>query len=99
MEKISQERLNEFLRSHEWWLKGRLDEKLQLSNYDLSGLDFSSRDLTSVSFINCDLTNADFYKAQLYNCNFRNSILENAYLNEAFGIENANLSCTVGVFK
>jgi len=68
LQKLSQSELDERINS------GTKD----LSNLDLSGLNFSYRDLCSVDFTNSNLSNANLSYSNLSNAIFRSANLSNA---------------------
>lgn len=74
--KLTQEKLNEILASHEKWLQGEKDGKrANLCNTDLRGAD-----LRGASFNCADLYRADFCGADLRDANFRGANLREANL-------------------
>lgn len=69
---ISQEELDEIIESHEKWLDGEKGGKCaNLSNLDLSYLDFHDHDLSGVSFYNARLKHADLSNCDFICCDFR----------------------------
>ena len=82
-----QEELNKILDLHELWVKGSSKgKKADLSDKDLSGLDFSNRNLIRIIMNKANLSNA-----KLWNANFSHANLSNANLSYA-NLSYANLS-------
>lgn len=81
---INQEQLDKILDEHKLWLKDNDNAvKANLSNLDLSNLDFKGRDLRCISFQGANLTNCNFSCCNLANTDFSWSILKGAKLNFA----------------
>ncbi len=69
---ISQKELDEIIESHEKWLDGEKGGKCaNLSNLDLSYLDFHDHDLSGASFYNARLKHADLSNCDFICCDFR----------------------------
>lgn len=102
MRNITEEELNEILRKHELWLKGKDGGKIaDLSEADLSGAplrganlcraDLSGADLRGANLRGANLIEADLSGANLRGANLSEADLSGANLSEAF-LEEADFS-------
>ena len=94
MKKLTKEELIDILEKHQHWLYTDCDGfsgmKADLSNTDLSGIDFTTLmpqrpDLIAIDFSNSDFSNSDLSycfmnDATLINANFTNACLKHTYL-------------------
>ena len=93
-----QSELNQILDSHELWVEdNKKGKKADLSNQNLSGLDFSERNLKNIhlsfsNFSDADFSHANLAFANLYSVFFSFVNLSNANLSYV-NLSHANLSC------
>lgn len=66
-----------------------------LSNLDLSGIDFKEGIYTGTNFSGSNLTNANFTRTNVANCNFTNAILDDANFKFARMEYNTNTNASV----
>ena len=91
MRNITKEDLNEILRKHELWLKGKYGgERANLSRADLSGADLCRADLIEADLREADLSGADLREANLLEADLRGANLLEADLRGA-NLRGANL--------
>lgn len=88
---MTREELNEILKLHKMWLKGKGGKRANLSNTDLSNTDLSDTDLSHVDLNNTDLSNTYLGCANLSCANLRHANLSHANLNGA-NLSFANLN-------
>jgi len=82
MRTLTQDQLNQLLRLHQdLWNDLPTGRRLELDNYNLSGLDFSNKELRSCRLVGCNLQNCNFIDSNISHSEFMKSDLRNANLN------------------
>jgi len=82
MRTLTQDQLNQLLRLHQdLWNDLPTGRRLELDNYNLSGLDFSNKELRSCRLVGCNLQNCNFIDSNISHSEFMRSDLRNANLN------------------
>jgi uncharacterized protein YjbI with pentapeptide repeats len=82
MRTLTQDQLNKLLQLHQdLWNDLPTGRRLELDNYNLSGLDFSNKELRSCRLVGCNLQNCNFIDSNISHSEFMKSDLRNANLN------------------
>jgi uncharacterized protein YjbI with pentapeptide repeats len=82
MRTLTQDQLNQLLQLHQdLWNDLPTGRRLELDNYNLSGLDFSNKELRSCRLVDCNLQNCNFTDSNISHSEFMKSDLRNANLN------------------
>jgi len=82
MRTLTQDQLNQLLQLHQdLWSDLPTGRRLELDNYNLSGLDFSNKELRSCRLVGCNLQNCNFIDSNISHSEFMKSDLRNANLN------------------
>jgi uncharacterized protein YjbI with pentapeptide repeats len=82
MRTLTQDQLNQLLQLHQdLWNDLPTGRRLELDNYNLSGLDFSNKELRSCRLVGCNLQNCNFIDSNISHSEFMKSDLRNANLN------------------
>ena len=82
MRTLTQDELNQLLQFHQdLWNDLPTGRRVELDNYNLSGLDFSNKELRSCRLVDCNLQNCNFTDSNISHSEFMKSDLRNANLN------------------